>query len=214
MRKVRAGVKKFSLPQLTKNLIFFLCYSSSLIILTYFPSTLLWLFLPLLIIIFWKIFFGLSWFNFIFFLISVFQIKFLATFFKFGWLLIFTIILIFLLFKKIFSRNLEENKKWRLLSFYYLFFFWILGCLGCYNYLNLNFSLSFLLFTLGVIIYSLMYFVMEEKKFVLNDFILVIFNLEVFWLINYLTLSLPYLAILIFINYWLTLYFYFLPQVE
>ncbi len=211
-KKQRIRFKTVFPQKLNRNLFLFFTYSISLIFLIFLPSRFLWIFIAALIVVFWKIFFGLSWFNFIFCLLSIFQISILAAFFHRWWLLLVTSILIVLLFKKIFSQKPEEVKKWRLVCFYYLFFFWIVICLGNYSLLNLNFTLSFLLFTLGIIIYSLIYFLMEEKAFFLNGFIIILLNLESFWLINYLTLPLTFLSLLLFLHYWLILYFYFLPQ--
>jgi len=211
-KRLKIEFKKLFSQGINKNLLLFFCYSISLICLIFFPPRFLWLFIAALIIIFWKIFFGLSWFNFIFCFLSVFQISILVVFFHRWWLFLIAGTLIILLFKKIFSQSPKEIKKWRLICFYYLFFLWILLCLGSYSLLNLNFATSFLLFALGIIIYSLIYFLMEEKIFFLNGLIIILLNLESFWLINYLTLPLPFLSLLLFLNYWFILYFYFFPQ--
>lgn len=204
--KSKANSQIFSVSPFKKNLFFFLLYSLALIFLVLFNHDFWWIFLGLLAIVLWKIFFGLSWLNFNFFLLGLLLIKILSTFFNPFWLFIIGVFLLFLLFKKIFYKSFLQSYLWRYLSFYYLFFFWILASFGLYFFLNLSFILGFVFYLLGIIIFSLMYFAIEEKPFLPNGLIIVLLNTEIFWLMSYLTLPLSFLALLVFLNYWVILH--------
>ncbi|MGB9726606.1 MAG: hypothetical protein ACPLXB_00700 [Minisyncoccia bacterium] len=204
--KLRANSSVFSISPFKKNLFFFLIYSLTLIFLVLFSHDFWWIFLGLLAIFLWKIFSGLSWLNFNFFLLSLLLTKVLALFFNPFWLLIVILFLLFLLFRKIFYKSFLQSYLWRYLAFYYLFFFWLLASLGLYFFLNLSFSLSFIFFILGIIVFSLIYFAIEEKPFFPNGLIITLLNTEIFWLISYLSLPLSFLALLLFLNYWIILH--------
>lgn len=205
--KLRVKSFIFFISPIKKNLFFFFVYSLIFLMAIFNSHNFLWLFLGFLLVFLWKVFFGLSWLNFNFLLLSLFQIKMITFFFNFFWLLIITCFLLFLLFQKIFDNNLKHSSFFRLFTFYYLFFFWIFFSLGIYFFLNLSFILCFLFFIFGLIIYSWIYFVMKGRKFLPGGLLIILLNAEIFWLINYLTLPIPYLALVIFLNYWLVLYY-------
>jgi hypothetical protein len=214
LKKLKAQFSKYFKLETKKNLFFFFFYSLFLILSVFFPSSPSLIFLGILTIFLWKIFYGLSWLNFNFFLFGLFEIKILASFLNPFWLFVFALVLVYLLFKKIFSFCIEETNRFKLFSFYYLFFFWVLISLGIYFFLNLPFIFSFLLFALGILIYSLIYFLIEEKAFYPNGLILILTNLEIFWLISYLNLPVSFLSIILFLNYWLTIYFFLKLDLE
>ncbi len=189
------GIRKF---------LFFLFYSfyligSILFSLSFFQS----IFICFLLIFLWKAFLGLSWFNFIFLFLASLEVNILVFFVKPLWAIGFVLIFLGLFWKKLFS-PLPREKYWQELLFYYLFLFWIILSYGLYFFLNYPFWAGFLVYALGLIGFSYLYFFSTDtlhSDFLPLFLVLILVNLEFFLLLSYLslsTLTLGILSILVF----------------
>jgi len=199
-------------------LLFSFCLIGSIVFsLSFFQS----IFLCFLVILFWKVFLGLSWFNFVSLLLAFFEANILILFAKPLWVISFVLIFLCLFWKKLFSsvappagragRNQGEENYWREFLFYYLFLFWIIISYGFYFFLNYPFLIGFLFYTLGFIIFSYFYFLFTNvlsPDFLLSFFVLALINLEFFLLLSYLSLSTLILSILAILVFRLVIYFY------
>lgn len=196
------GIKKF---------LFFLFYSfclvgSILFHLSFFQS----IFLCFLLIFLWKVFSGLSWFNFIFLLLASLEANILIFFVKPLWVIGFVLIFLAFFWKKLFS-PLSKEKYWQELLFYYLFLFWIIISYALYFFLNYPFWVGFLIYALGLMGFSYFYFF--STNILLSDFlqsflILILVNLEFFLLLSYLSLSTLALSILNILVFRLVIYLF------
>jgi len=209
-----------------KMFFFFLLFSSCLIgsivfSLSFFQS----IFLCFLVILFWKVFLGLSWFNFVSLILAFFEANILILFAKPLWVISFVLIFLCLFWKKLFSspaqqqvvcgvnsaRNQGKESYWREFLFYYLFLFWIIISYGFYFFLNYPFLFGFLFYALGFIIFSYFYFLFTNvlyPDFLLSFFVLALINLEFFLLLSYLSLSTLILSILAILVFRLVIYYY------
>jgi hypothetical protein len=189
------GIRKF---------LFFLIYSiclisSALFALPFFQS----ICICFLVIFLWKVFLGLSWFNFIFLFLASLESNILVFFVKPLWVIGFILIFLALFWKKLFF-PLSKEKHWQELLFYYLFLFWIIISYGFYFFLNFPFWIGFLVYALGLIGFSYFYFFSTgalQSDFLPSFLVLILVNLEFFLLLSYLsisTLALGILSILVF----------------
>lgn len=189
-----------------KDFLFFLIFVS-FFSLALFTGKFIWFFLSLLSVIFWKIISGLSWLNFDYLLLSLFLLGYAGIFINRFFVILITFFLLILLFNKIFNLNFKKTNFFRLVTFYYLFFLFIFDALSTYFFLNLSFAFSISFFILGLIVFSLIYFLIKNRKFFPSGLFIVLVNTEIFWLISYLNLSVPFLSLILFLNYWLSLYY-------
>jgi len=116
--------------------LFFLVYSlcligSILFSLNLFQSILL----CSLIIFLWKLFLGLSWFNFVFLFLAFLEANTLILYVKPSWVICFIIVFLCLFGKKLFFSR-SKGKSWQEPLFYYLFLFWVFISYGFYFFLN------------------------------------------------------------------------------
>ena len=184
--------------------LFFLVYSFCLIGSILFSLNLFQsIFLCFLIIFLWKLFLGLSWFNFVFLFLAFLEANILILYVKPLWVICFIIVFLCLLGKKLFF-SLSKGKSLQEPLFYYLFLFWAFISYGFYFFLNYPFLVGFLTYALGLIVFSYFYFFSINTSlpdFLPSFFVLILINLEFFLLLSYLsfsTLALGILSILIF----------------
>jgi len=183
---------------------FFLLYSFCLIGSILFPLNLFQsIFLCFLIIFLWKLFLGLSWFNFVFLFLAFLEANILILYVKPLWVIGFILVFLCLFGKKLFFHSLKR-KNWQEPLFYYLFLFWVIISYSLYFFLNYPFWVGFLIYTLGLIVFSYFYFFSINTllpDFLPSFFVLILINLEFFLLLSYIffsTLVLGILSILIF----------------
>jgi len=183
---------------------FFLLYSFCLIGSILFPLNLFQsIFLCFLIIFLWKLFLGLSWFNFVFLFLAFLEANILILYVKPLWVIGFILVFLCLFGKKLFFPSLKR-KNWQEPLFYYLFLFWVIISYSLYFFLNYPFWVGFLIYTLGLIVFSYFYFFSINTSlpdFLPSFFVLILINLEFFLLLSYIffsTLVLGILSILIF----------------
>ena len=177
------GIRKF---------LFFLLYSfclisSILFSLSFFQS----IFICFLLIFLWKVFLGLSWFNFIFLFLASLEANILVLFVKPLWVIGFILIFLGLFWKKLFP-SFPREKYWQELLFYYLFLFWIIISYSLYFFLNYPFWIGFLVYALGLVGFSYFYFFSIgtlRLEFIPSFLVLILVNLEFFLLLSYLSLS-------------------------
>lgn len=211
MQKIKDFFSSLELKMFFFFLLFSFCLIGSIVFsLSFFQS----IFLCFLVILFWKVFLGLSWFNFTSLLLAFFEANILILFAKPLWVIGFALIFLCLFWKKIFSSEfspLSKESYWREFLFYYLFLFWIIISYGFYFFLNYPFLFGFLFYALGFIIFSYFYFLFTNvlyPDFLLSFFVLALINLEFFLLLSYLSLSTLILSILAILVFRLVIYYY------
>lgn len=196
------GIRKF---------LFFLLFSFCLISSIFYSLSFLQsVFLCCLVVFLWKIFLGLSWFNFIFLFLSFFEANILVFFVKPLWVIGFILIFLGLFWRKLFFPSSKE-KYWQELLFYYLFLFWIIISYGCYFFLNYPFLVGFLVYALGLIGFSYFYFFVTETLrpgFLPSFLILILINLEFFLFLSCFSLSTLVLGILSILVFRFVVYFF------
>ena len=196
------GIRKF---------LFFLLFSFCLISSIFYSLSFLQsVFLCCLVVFLWKIFLGLSWFNFIFLFLSFFEANILVFFVKPLWVIGFILIFLGLFWRKLFFPSSKE-KYWQELLFYYLFLFWIIISYGCYFFLNYSFLVGFLVYALGLIGFSYFYFFVTEilrPGFLPSFLILILINLEFFLFLSCFSLSTLVLGILSILVFRFIVYFF------
>ena len=196
---------------------FFLVYSLSLIgsilfSLNLFQSILL----CFLIIFLWKLFLGLSWFNFIFLFLAFLEANILILYAKPLWVIGFILVFLYLFGKKLFF-SLSKVKSWQEPLFYYLFSFWVFISYGFYFFLNYPFWVAFLTYALGLIVFSYFYFFSINTSlpdFLPSFFVLILINLEFFLLLSYLSFSTLILGILSILIFHLVIYLFLYNRKE
>ncbi|MGC8651096.1 MAG: hypothetical protein ACP5RX_00465 [Minisyncoccia bacterium] len=144
----------------------------------------------------------MSWLNFIYLLLGLFELKILVL-----WLnLMVSIVLALIFLVLVFRKLILETKSNQWLS-YFLTTGWILMSYGLYFFLNWPFFLSFLIYLFGLLVISYFDFMMREKKMSLNYGVFILLNLEVYWLLTYLSLNSLQFGSLILVLEYLILYF-------
>lgn|GEM_PF-1977660 len=186
----------------------------------------------LAIIISWKIILGISWVNFSFLFFAFLEANTINSFLKPIWTIIFIFLFLLFFWKKCFayqrapmkSQNSESNggkyltspasskmeKYWREVLFYYLFLTWVIISCGLYFFLNYSFSISFLIYLLGLMAFSYLYLVFSNIhcfNFLLSFLVFLLVNLEFFVLLSYLSLNVLVLSILLVLLFRFSVYF-------
>ncbi len=200
-----------------RTIFFFLIYSFCLISsiffsLSFFPS----IFLCFLIIGLWKLFLGLSWFNFVSLFLAFLEAHILVLYAKPLWVIGFILIFLYLFGKKIFF-PLPKRKSSQEPLLYYLFLFWVIISYGLYFFLNYPFWFAFLIYALGLIIFSYFYFFSINalpSDFLPSFFVLILINLEFFLLLSYISFSTLVLGILSILIFRLIIYFFLYNREE
>jgi len=186
-----------------KSIFFYSVFSLDLLFnLFFFKSILLSIVLVLLWIFIWKFLMGMSWLNFVYLLLGFFELKMLGLWFNVLWLVFLSIIFLILIFRKI----ILDKKSNQLLS-YFITTGWILMSYGLYFYLNWPFTLSFVIYLVGLLLISYFNFLMREKKIAVNYWIFILLNLEFYLILNYLSLNGLQFGSLILLLEYLILYF-------
>jgi hypothetical protein len=117
-------------------------------------------------------------------------------------LVVLSIIFLTLIFRKI----ILDKKSNQLLS-YFITTGWILMSYGLYFYLNWPFTLSFVIYLIGLSVISYFNFLMLDKKIALNYWIFILLNSEFYLIINYLSLNGLQFGSLVLLLEYLILYF-------
>lgn len=191
------GMKKFFF-----FLLFGFCLTSGVFyFFSFFPAVVLCLAAVLL----WKTFLGLSWFNFAFLCFAVLETNILAQFVKTGWVFVFILFFLALLFQKIFAGEAKEHgqpdksRYWHEILFYYLLLFWIIASYGIYFFLNYPFWVGLLVYVSGLALFIYFYLLYADialAKFLPPFLSLVLINLELFLLLSCFSLNTLILGIL------------------
>jgi len=200
-----------------RTIFFFLIYSfclisSILFSLSFFQS----IFLCFLITGLWKLFLGLSWFNFASLFLAFLEAHILVLYAKPLWVIGFILIFLYLFGKKIFF-PLPKRKSSQEPLLYYLFLFWVIISYGLYFFLNYPFWFAFLIYALGLIIFSYFYFFSINalpSDFLPSFFVLILINLEFFLLLSYISFSTLVLGILSILIFRLIIYFFLYNREE
>jgi len=182
-----------------KELFFFFLYFllSFLFIFLRWPL-LIGIFLLILAVFFWKVTVGLSWLNLIYLILGAIEAKILFFWLKPFWLLIFFLGLVYLFFLKIPMNKKSANQ----IISVYLLAGWIVISYGLYFYLNYYFILSFLFYLVGLAVFSYFNFLSGDKFVPLNYLAFLLVNLEVYWLLSYLSLGVLQIAALSVFGYY------------
>jgi len=159
--------------------------------------------LILLIILSWKILFGLSWLNFCYLIIGFIELEFLSSWLKPFWLGLGLFLFLVLIFQKIIL-NQQKTNSWLA---YLINTGWIFIASGIYFYSNQPFLVSFIFYTSGLVLLTYLNFVMLDKKVSLNYLVYLLVNLEIYWLFSYLSLSGLQFALVILLFQYLSLSF-------
>lgn len=161
------------------------------------------LILILLIILSWKILFGLSWLNFCYLIIGFIELEFLSNWLKPFWLGLGLFLFLVLIFQKIIL-NQKKTNSWLA---YLISTGWIFSASGIYFYFNQPFLVSFIFYTSGLALLTYLNFVMLDKKVSLNYLVYLLVNLEIYWLLSYLSLNGLQFALVILLFQYLSLSF-------
>lgn len=153
--------------------------------------------------LFWKIFSGLSWFNTFFIILGLLEISLLSFFIRPVFVFLITLLFWVILYYKLFS---PQEKVGRYLSFYFLCFLGIFLVFSLFFLQNQSFWWCYLLYGLGTGIITFFYLVdliNDYSLLIPNLLVIILVNIEIFWLINFLSLPLLLSSLLTFINYWM-----------
>lgn len=196
LAKIKKTLKDSSL---VKQFIFFLIYTVFVFLFCIVPNLNSFLLATILLIIFWKIFLGLSWVNVIYLFLGIGEFKLLSLSIRPFIVLIGLAFFILFFFQKLFS-PLEDY--WRKVINFYLVFFWIFIAYSLYFYLNLPFWFSLLFYLLGLFLFLYLYFLFCEQIFNSKHLILLILGGEIYWLWLYLSLPLNLITFVLFFHYY------------
>ena len=200
-----------------KMIFFFLLYSfcligSILFSLNLFQSILL----CFLIIFLWKLFLGLSWFNFVFLFLAFLEANVLILYTKPLWVIGFILVFLCLFGRKLFfSSSKEKNLSEPL--FYYLFLCWAIISYSFYFFLNYPFCIGFSSYALGLMSFSSFYLFSINASFsdvLPSFFVLILINLESFLLLSYFSFSTLVLGILSILVFHFVIYFFLYNRKE
>ena len=211
-------IKDFLVLPETKILVFFVLYAACLFGSVILPLNFFYaILIGSIIIVLWKILWGMSWVNFFFLFFGFLEANIISSFIKSFWAIIFILLFLVFFWKKCFSGKIKSperpdaraEKYWREILFYYLFLVWIIISYGCYFFLNYSFGASFLIYTLGLILFSYLYFLFSNiyfSNFLFSFLTHILVNLEFFLLFNYLSLSVLVLSIFLLLVFRLSVY--------
>lgn len=222
-------IVKFLFSLETKVLFFFTLYIIALFGSAIFPFNFFYAILTcLLIIVLWKIVLGLSWVNFAFLFFAFLEVNVIKAFFRPFWVIIFIFLFLFFFWQKCFAYKNNKNserksfdcltnlacskmeKYWREILFYYLFLTWIIIAYGLYFFLNYFFSISFLIYFSGLMIFANLYLVFSNVRcsnYLVSFWILLLVNLQFFVLFSYLSLNVLILSLLLALVFRFSAYF-------
>lgn len=210
-------IKDFFLSFEPKTLFFFILYAFCLFGSAIFPFNFFYaILINSAIIIFWKILVGISWVNFSFLFLGFLEAKIIDSFMRPVWVITFILLFLAFFWKKCFSSKKDlsssptkAEKYWREVLFYYLFLVWIIISYGCYFFLNYSLGISFLVYALGLIFFSYLYFLFSSiyfSNFLFSFLALVLVNLEFFLLLNYFSFNVLILSIFLILIFRLSVY--------
>lgn len=172
------------------------------------------IFLCLLVISFWKIFSGFSWFNFFSLFLGFLEANILILWVKPLWVIAFILVFLYLFGKKLFF-SLSKEKNQQEILFYYLYLFWVIISFGLYFFLNYPFWFGFLAYALGLIVFTYYYVCfsflsadISYPDFLSSFFALILINLEFFLLLSYFSLNTIVLSILTLLVFRLVIYYH------
>ncbi|MGE4554680.1 MAG: hypothetical protein AB7D02_00890 [Candidatus Paceibacterota bacterium] len=205
----------FRLKELFFCLFFFLVFGVPLVFFESisFSSFFISFSLSFLFLIFWKIFLGLSWFNFFSLILGPLNLLLIKYWFKRELIFLLFLLFAFLFLKKYFS-PFEIQKKWREFIFAFLFWLWIVNSYSFLFILEKPFLFSLCFYLLGLMFFSFLYFVFNYEHFSLLNIktrlffaLLILINLEFFWLLSFLSLSLFVLSTALLVFFYLFFYY-------
>lgn len=186
--------------QQTKELVFYLLYFIVFLFLIFRAFSFLKGFLIIFVFVtIWKIIAGMSWRNFLYLILNYIEFYFLSSWLKPFWLIVITILSFWLFLGSIILRQKSKD----FLS-YFIIINWILMCYGLYFYFSWPFITSFIIYLIGLSIISFFNFLALDKKISLNYWVYLLVNLEIYWLLTYLSLNgLKFTGLMFFFQYFL-----------
>jgi len=156
------------------------------------------LFFFFLFLLLWKIISGLSWFNFFSLFVGMINLT-ISSFWLEKWLGgILALIFLLIFFKKYTSP--PSDLLWREFLLVYLFWFWTMNAYSLYFLAEQPFLYSLIFYAVGLISFLPFYFLFRYEIFSLARektkiifLLLILFNLEIFWLLSFF--SLPFVLL-------------------
>lgn len=186
--------------QQIKELVFYLLYFIVFLFLIFRTFSFLKGFLIIFVFVtIWKIIAGISWRNFLYLILNYIEFYFLSSWLKPFWLIVITILSFWL-----FLGSIILCQKSKDFLSYFIIINWILMCYGLYFYFSWPFITSFIIYLIGLSIISFFNFLALDKKISLNYWVYLLVNLEIYWLLTYLSLNgLKFTGLIFFFQYFL-----------
>ncbi|MGB9680664.1 MAG: hypothetical protein ACPLXL_01820 [Minisyncoccia bacterium] len=193
--------KILNLLNLREIIFFFLYFSLLTYFLLFFKGFSLLAFLMIIfLLVLWKALKGLSWINFLSLFLIAFELLFLVSWLNRVLVFLIGFLLFFLFFRK-YLLPVENQKIWREYLLTTLLWLWIASSYSLYFFAGKPFIFSFIFYFFGLFIFLAFYFFFQYEDFSLFNektrsifFSLLLINLEIFWLLSFLSLPLLVLS--------------------